>query len=443
MLKLSKYTKIINNDKDKGLTIFNTYNGNRSRLFDEKFIELANKLKKGTIMNEDEVDPTFAKLYCVDSNENEIERIIEEYYKVTKDKTTLSLIIYPTMECNFKCVYCYENSKKTKLSKENYDNLYNSIVRYCIENNTKTVRIDWFGGEPLLCWKEIVDFSKKLNEFFEANSIVYKYCATTNGYLLTPNIIDQIFSVGLTNFQITVDGDEESHNKLRVLKNGNPTWSKIIENINYIANNYLDYYILLRVNYNISVINRIDSLIEKISATIGNKKNIYLIFKPIGKWGGNNDQNIDTIPPEFTGFTRLSLIKKMLSTNFQVSNDINFEFLSEICYANYENKFTIYSDGSIGKCTLKDTDNCGSGYVIGDIKKGFFDVDYKTLSAWSALNTQEMEKKGCFDCICFPFCLSTCCPLAKIENRGTSRCTESKSILEELILEEYEQRYKK
>lgn len=133
----------------------------------------------------------------------------------------------------------------------------------------------------------------------------------------------------------------------------------------------------------------------------------------------------------------------MLSTNFQVSNDINFEFLSEICYANYENKFTIYSDGSIGKCTLKDTDNCGSGYVIGDIKKGFFDVDYKTLSAWSALNTQEMEKKGCFDCICFPFCLSTCCPLAKIENRGTSRCTESKSILEELILEEYEQRYKK
>ena len=172
-------------------------------------------------------------------------------------------------------------------------------------------------------------------------------------------------------------------------------------------------------------------------------KNIYLIFKPIGKWGGNNDQNIDTIPPEFTGFTRLSLIKKMLSTNFQVSNDINFEFLSEICYANYENKFTIYSDGSIGKCTLKDTDNCGSGYVIGDIKKGFFDVDYKTLSAWSALNTQEMEKKGCFDCICFPFCLSTCCPLAKIENRGTSRCTESKSILEELILEEYEQRYKK
>ena len=120
MLKLSKYTKIINNDKDKGLIIFNTYNGNRSRLFDEKFIELANKLKKGTIMNEDEVDPTFAKLYCVDSNENEIERIIEEYYKVTKDKTTLSLIIYPTMECNFKCVYCYENSKKTKLSKENW-----------------------------------------------------------------------------------------------------------------------------------------------------------------------------------------------------------------------------------------------------------------------------------------------------------------------------------
>ena len=75
----------------------------------------------------------------------------------------------------------------------------------------------------------------------------------------------------------------------------------------------------------------------------------------------------------------------MLSTNFQVSNYINFEFLSEICYANYENKFTIYSDGSIGKCTLKDTDNCGSGYVIGDIKKGFFDVDYKTLSAWLSL----------------------------------------------------------
>mgnify|MGYP000944165453 CR=1 FL=1 len=441
MLKLSKYSELINSKNE--VIIFNTYNGSRSRLFDKKFIEIAQRLKKGEILSDNEVDSNFAKLYCVDSNVNEVEKIIEKYYKVVKDRTTLSIIVYPTMECNFKCVYCYENSKKTKLSEDNYDNLYKSILKYCIDNNTKAVRIDWFGGEPLLCWKEIVKFSNKLNIFFKEHNIDYKYCATTNGYLLTPTIVKKIFSVGLTNFQITVDGDEESHNKLRILKNGGPTWNKIIDNIQYISNNYDDFYILLRVNYNISVINRIDSLINKISSIISGNKNINLIFKPIGKWGGYNDQNIDTIPLEFTGFTRLSLIKKMLSTNVQVSNDINFEFLSEICYANYENKFTIYSDGNIGKCTLKDTENCGCGYVVGNIRKGFFDVDYEVLSKWSSLNIQEMDKKGCFDCICFPFCLSTCCPLSKIEGKGTSRCTESKSILKDLILEEYEQKYKK
>lgn len=178
MLKLSKYSELINNENE--VIIFNTYNGNRSRLFDKKFIEVAYRLKNGEILSEDDIDSNFAKLYCVDSNLNEADKIIEEYYRVVKDTTTLSIIVYPTMECNFKCVYCYENSKKTKLSDENYDNLYKAIVKYCVENGTKAVRIDWFGGEPLLCWKKIVNFSNKLNIFFNEHNIEYKYCATTN-----------------------------------------------------------------------------------------------------------------------------------------------------------------------------------------------------------------------------------------------------------------------
>ena len=54
MLKLSKFTKILKNGNE--LIIFNTYNGSRSRLFDDKYISLANKMSSGLMLDEKEVD---------------------------------------------------------------------------------------------------------------------------------------------------------------------------------------------------------------------------------------------------------------------------------------------------------------------------------------------------------------------------------------------------
>jgi len=45
----------------------------------------------------------------------------------------------------------------------------------------------------------------------------------TNGYLLNEKNIDFIINNEIKFLQITIDGNEEIHNKRRYLKNGNPT----------------------------------------------------------------------------------------------------------------------------------------------------------------------------------------------------------------------------
>lgn len=71
----------------------------------------------------------------------------------------MHLTIAPTMECNFKCFYCFETEKqKGKMSEETMD----SIVKYVMyAPNLSRIYLTWFGGEPLLAVDEMETFSSQ------------------------------------------------------------------------------------------------------------------------------------------------------------------------------------------------------------------------------------------------------------------------------------------
>ena len=91
--------------------------------------------------------------------------------------------------------------------------------------------IEWFGGEPLISFGMLKDVTNELNRFFKRNKISYFYGATTNAYLLDNEKIDFMLASGFKFFQITLDGNKDTHDKQRPLRDGSPTWETIFNNL--------------------------------------------------------------------------------------------------------------------------------------------------------------------------------------------------------------------
>ena len=68
------------------------------------------------------------------------------------DTSVLSLTITPTMACNFRCVYCFENGHygHGKMSISVQDKIA-ELVEKEVHHIEKLV-ITWYGGEPFLLW---------------------------------------------------------------------------------------------------------------------------------------------------------------------------------------------------------------------------------------------------------------------------------------------------
>lgn len=131
------------------------------------------------------------------------------------------LVIALTYMCNFSCPYCFEqyhcNEKSGIITKEQVDRIF-EIHKGSISS------IELFGGEPLLpTTKDIISyiFQKAPNE---------TYCVTTNGYFLN-EFLSLFKSVNVARIMVTLDGFRETHNKTRVLVNGEGTYDRIINNI--------------------------------------------------------------------------------------------------------------------------------------------------------------------------------------------------------------------
>jgi uncharacterized protein len=171
---------------------------------------------------------------------------------------TLQLVFEVTEECNLNCEYCayhdiykgkFDARKGTKLDFQLGINLLKFLFKLWESNKNlsynKKVYISFYGGEPLLN----MGFIKKIVKFINISSvqnISFKYSMTTNALLLKKNIsflVDNDFSI-----LISLDGNRDN-NRYRVYKNKKEAFDQIIDNVDYVYQNYLQYF-KENVNFN-------------------------------------------------------------------------------------------------------------------------------------------------------------------------------------------------
>lgn len=94
--------------------------------------------------------------------EDELERVVRNHKEQLESKETLSLIIKVTRDCNFRCVYCYENFDNCHLDTNKSEAIVKFVENKLFEEKYKNINISWFGGEPLLNLEAIYYISSRV-----------------------------------------------------------------------------------------------------------------------------------------------------------------------------------------------------------------------------------------------------------------------------------------
>ena len=134
--------------------------------------------------------------------------------------------LWVTNCCNLQCKYCYvEQNKGNKFfAEENVEAFCDFVLSV---TNGKHVRINFFGGEPLLAF----DVIKKIVAGLEVRKVEDAvYFITTNGTLLTEEIASYLVNKSFA-VSVSVDGKKETHDKNRVYKNGQGSYDEVEKGI--------------------------------------------------------------------------------------------------------------------------------------------------------------------------------------------------------------------
>ena len=254
-LKKSKYNIIYKNEQNEIFIVNGLYDTCIKFDFDlsNKVTKILNQPQIETNNNDDRAQKLIRFLYknniLVDFGCEEEKMVDFEYNKMAYGDKILRLTIVPTDACNFRCVYCYEKENNHYMSNEDGD----CIIKFLKQNlrNYGSLRIAWFGGEPLLAKKMIIPFLKKVKKIANFYKVPFVSEMTTNGYLLSQSLFEELFDCGVVSYQITMDGFKNIHNSMRPMKNGGDSYTTIYENLLNIKNNTKKRaIILIRVNFN-------------------------------------------------------------------------------------------------------------------------------------------------------------------------------------------------
>lgn len=407
--------------------IYNTYSG---------ALGILDKELKEIYDNIEILKPSFNKdiqnkILALETNGFIVKDTIDEFARVCIDermnrynKDTLDLIIAPTMICNMKCPYCYEDQKPKIMSQEIKTKLIKFVENRIKENNFKNCSVTWYGGEPLLEIGIIRELSKQLINICNDNSINYTSTIVTNGVLLNRNTAQILTSeCKIKCAQITIDGLKEVHNKRRILKNGNDSFDVLIDNIDSVKDLIK---VLIRINIDKENADEIDKLVDYFidNNNWGNKVEIY--FYPIVSKGTdacNVDINNCLSAKDF-GYMESKLLRKMY--NKGAKNSIHVLYPKRtlaFCAALCTNSFVIDPEGLLYSCWD----------FIGIKEKSIGSLDdeiylNKEHSKWLLLDIPN----ECKACNLVPLCKGGC-PSARLANGNKPLCDPRNMSLREKL----------
>lgn len=190
----------------------------------------------------------YSKKIIIDDNYDELEWLKLKENTIKFQEQVFYLTIQPTLDCNFRCIYCYEEHKQVRMDDHTFEGILNFVRK--ISGKVRKIHVCWFGGEPLLEFNLIEKLTNNIIEICEKNKCDYIANIVTNGYLLTNEIIKKLEVLKIGSIQITLDGPQKYHDKMRPHQNGAATFDTIHNNILHLLDINPSITLIFRVNAN-------------------------------------------------------------------------------------------------------------------------------------------------------------------------------------------------
>ncbi len=158
-----------------------------------------------------------------------------------------ALCLHIAHDCNLACRYCFAGEGEYKgdrslMSYETGKQALDFLVSH--SGHRHNLEVDFFGGEPLLNFevvKQLVAYGRQLEK---ANDKHFRFTLTTNGVLLTDDVIE-FANREMDNIVLSIDGRKEVHDRMRPFKNGTGSYDLIIDKFKKTAEsrNQEKYYV--------------------------------------------------------------------------------------------------------------------------------------------------------------------------------------------------------
>lgn len=399
--------------------MFNTIEGTKSFCkIPIKYKEKLNNLD----LDENILNELYKKGILVENDLNENQKLYSLHLDIQKP-SNLFLIINPTEQCNFRCVYCYETFKNGTMTGK----IQEDIIKFVRENihNYTGLNVSWFGGEPLLAMECISNLSKNFIEICKFNKKPYTSSITTNGYLLDIETFKELLSYKVSGYQITIDGTKSLHNKQRTTINGKPTYERIVKNLNDIFKlKRKNFRIKIRANITNEIFKNLNEYIKNISIFSSSDDRCSVSFYKVGNW-------LDKVKIELrsklikTTETFKDIYEAFINSNALIN--LNTSMLNPgggVCYGGKKNNYFLTSDGALHKCTVN-FENKNS--IIGEINNGSLKLNHRFYSMLSSFkNCPKYE-----ECFYAPICMGDPCPLKR---RNVCNCPYYKEHLDKILI---------
>lgn len=351
-------------------------------------------------------------------DEDELARLKVQNWRARFNTDSLTLTIIPTLDCNLNCSYCNHKRKEPGMTSE----IEKSLLDFVEEMVPKVeyFSVFWKGGEPLLSLDTITRLNKEFRRISHSSDSRFSASISTNGFILTPKVAQDLREAGISGAEITLDGPRSIHDKRRPLENGGGTFDKILTAIT----DCVDIFEQITIRINIDQGNR-DSLDELLS-----------ILEQRGLKERTKLDPVEVLthcslcslmapncfsPVEFNSI-ETDFYHELLGRGFRLRNDPLPR--SHYCHAQTINALVVDPCGYLYQCDEEIRD---SGNAIGHLKETLQSDNSLKWLAWDPF-----ESEDCRRCDMLSICMGGCPYLAIKEGHSThsTRCDQWRSNLQ-------------
>ena len=289
--------------------------------------------------------------------------------------------VLPTLCCNARCVYCYEQGQaQTSMT----DETALETARFILSTHgEEPVSISWFGGEPLLR----PDIPDRISGELERAGVRYRADMITNGSLVTPDIIRRMTSLwNLREVQVSMDGDRDDYARRKRYIRGGSEYDDVLRGIDGMAR--AGIHVKVRCNVDRDNWPGVGAFLRDLSAAVTEKNNVAVYFCPLDE--------VRTGPDDLALWTEILKARPMIrAAGFRIADSILGSGLFRVfhCMADMD-RVVIGPDGSLYPC-----DHCPPEVRFGDIRQGVTDEQGRRAFC----RTDHVREK-CARCPYLPLC---------------------------------------